>query len=91
MVLSLTVIVPSARNPSVSREVPAFSGTLPVPVAGAPAADDGLDVPDELELPDDEEDELLADEVVLLELPVTEARALCTASLSCELTRLSAV
>ena len=89
LVLSLTVIVPSARIPSVSSEVPAFSGTLPVPVAGAP--EDELDVPDELELPDDEEDELFADEVVLLESPVTEARALCTAALSCELTRLSAV
>ena len=95
LVPSLTVTWPFARIPSVRRDVPAFNGTVPVPVAGrgaVAAEDDELEVADELELPNDDEEEVpevLCDDVVLP--PLIEASALCTADVSWELTRLSAV
>jgi len=82
LVPSLTVIAPPARIPSVSKDVPAFSGAVPVPIAGAPV------VEDELELPDEEDElKLLVDELVpvvlvLLEPPLMESSALCTADVS---------
>ena len=65
-----------------SKDVPAFSGAVPVPIAGAPV------VEDELELPDEEDElKLLVDELVpvvlvLLEPPLMESSALCTADVS---------
>jgi hypothetical protein len=95
LVPSLTVITLFAKIPRVRRVVPAFNGTVPVPVAGRGAVAsevDEPDVPEELELPDDDEEalELLCDDVVLLEPPLMESSALCTADVSWELTRLSA-
>ena len=97
LVPSLTVIAPFAKIPRVRRDVPAFNGTVPVPVAGkgavaAEVEDDEPDAPEELELPDDDEEvlELLDDDVVLLEPPLMELSALCTADVSCVLTRLRA-
>ena len=90
----MIVIVPFAKTPKVRRDVPAFNGTFPVPVAGAPAEaaeDDELDGPDELELPDDDEERPELDELVPLEPPLMELSALCTAEVSWELTRLSTV
>jgi hypothetical protein len=95
LVPSPTVIVPVARIPKVTRDVLALNSTLPVPVAGVGAEvdeDDEPDVADELELPDDDDEpELVWDELVLLEPPLIESSALCTADVSWELTRLSAV
>jgi hypothetical protein len=87
LVPSLIVIVPFAKIPRVRREVLVFNGTVPVPIAGAgaeAAEEDEPDVADELELPDDDEEvlELLCDEVVLLEPPLMESSALCTADVS---------
>ena len=88
----MTVIAPLARIPRVYRDVLAVSGTVPVPIAGAPVVEDELELPDELALLDDEDVlELLVDELVLLDPPLMESSALCTADVSCELTRLSAV
>jgi len=39
MVPSLTLNVPFGGIPSVNSEVPAVSGTVPIPVAGAPEVD----------------------------------------------------
>jgi len=90
---SLTVTVPLAMMPSVNSEVLAVSGTVPVPTAGAAAVE--LDVPVEFEGEDEEdEEEALEDEVVLsvlLESPLRDARALCTAAVSWVFTRLRAV
>jgi hypothetical protein len=91
LVPSPTVMVPPAKMPKVRRDVPEVSGTLPVPVAGAAADDDALDVADVLELDDDELPELVWDELVPLDPPFMPLSALCTAELSCELTRLRAV
>ncbi len=97
LVPSLTVIVPFAMMPSVNSEVLAVSGTVPVPIAGAARVGAVLDVPDELELgeeEDDDADEVLDDEVVspvLLEPPLMEASALCTAAVSWVFTRFRAV
>ncbi len=91
LVPSLTVIAPVATIPKVTKDVLALNGTVPVPVAGS-GAEDGPDVDDEFDDEDEEDEpELVWDELVLLEPPVTEASALCTAALSWELTRLSAV
>jgi hypothetical protein len=87
---SLTVTVPLAMMPSVNSEVLAVSGTVPVPTAGAAAVE--LDVPVEFE--GEDEEEALEDEVVLsvlLESPLRDARALCTAAVSWVFTRLRAV
>lgn len=99
---SLTVNVSVATTPRVSSEVPAVSGAVPVPIAGAPVVLVELDVPDEFELDDgaedDEDDESLDDDeavllepAVPLELPSIDARADCTAADSWLLTRLRAV
>jgi len=76
----------------------AVSGTVPVPIAGAARVGEALDVPDELELGEDEEEddaaEVLDDEVVspvLLEPPLMDASALCTAAVSWVFTRFRAV
>ena len=59
---------------------------MPVPVAGVgaeAAEEDELDDPDEL--PEDDDDELPVlpwDELVLLELPLMESSALCTADVN---------
>jgi hypothetical protein len=96
LVPSLTVIVPFAMIPSVNNEVLAVSGTVPVPTAGVArvAVAGELDVPEELELVDEEEedeDEVLDDELpVLLEPPLMDARALCTAAVSWVFTRFKA-
>ena len=67
------------------------SGTLPVPVAGAVSAADELELVDEPELLDEDDDVvLLVDEPVVLDPPLSEFRASCTAEVSCELTRLRA-
>jgi hypothetical protein len=85
---SPTVIVPFAMTPSVNSEVLAVSGAVPVPTAGAATVAAGLDAEDEEE---DDEDELLDDEVlVLLEPPLRDARALCTAAVSWVFTRFKA-
>jgi hypothetical protein len=79
----------------VSKDVLAFSGTVPVPTAGAPVVED--EPPDELELLDEEDVlELLAEELVpvvsvVAEPPLMDESALCTAEVSWVLTRLSAV
>jgi hypothetical protein len=97
LVPSLTVIVPFAMMPSVNSEVLAVSGTVPVPIAGAARVGAALDVPDEFELGEEEEDdadEVLDDEVVspvLLEPPLMDASALCTAAVSWVFTRFRAV
>jgi hypothetical protein len=102
LVPSLTVNVSVATMPSVNSEVPAVSGTVPVPIAGAPVVLVELDVPDEFELEDGEEDDaddeppddveaVLLEPVVPLELPSIDARADCTAADSWLLTRLRAV
>jgi hypothetical protein len=92
---SLTVTVPLAMMPSVNSEVLAVSGTVPVPTAGAATVASELDVPVEFEGEDEEdEEEALEDEValsVLLESPLRDARALCTAAVSWVFTRLRAV
>jgi hypothetical protein len=85
---SPTVNVPFAMIPSVNSEVLAVSGTVPVPTAGA------AKVAAELELEDEEgdDDELLDDEVlVLLEPPLMEVSAFCTAAVSWVFTRFKAV
>jgi hypothetical protein len=98
---SLTVKVSVATTPSVSSDVPAVSGAVPVPIAGAPVVLVEPDVPEEFELEDEEEDDaddepLDDDEAVLLapvvplELPWIDARADCTAAVSWLLTRLRA-
>jgi hypothetical protein len=81
---SATVIVPFAMIPSVTSDVLAVSGTVPVATAGAATVAAELGVEDEEEEDDDEvEDELLDDEVpVLLEPPLMEASAFCTAAVS---------
>jgi hypothetical protein len=98
LVPSLTVIAPVGTIPRVRRDVPALNGAVPVPVAGIGAAAGVDDEPDVPELPDDEEDdevddelEPVEDELVPLELPSMPASALCTADVSWELTRSSAV
>lgn len=101
LVPSLTVNVPLAMIPSVASEVLAVSGAVPVPTAGAAAVALELDVPEELELGDDEEedgdvledDELLDEPAPLVPLdpPSMDARALCTAAVSWLLTRLRAL
>ena len=93
MVPSLTVIVPFARIPKVRRDVPALRGTVPVPIAAAPVVDDEFELPDELELLDEEAvlvDGLVAVVLVLVDPPLMDASALCTADVSWVLTRLSA-
>jgi hypothetical protein len=102
LVPSLTVNVSVATKPSVSSEVPAVSGAVPVPIAGAPVVLAELEVPDELEPDDADEDDEAPDddEVVLLaslevpvplEFPSIDARADCTAAVNWLLTRLRAV
>lgn len=91
---SPTVNMPLAMIPSVNNEVLAVSGTAPVPTAGAATVAAELEVEDEEdgEEDDDDEDELLDDEVgVVLEPPLMEARALCTAAVSWVFTRFRAV
>jgi len=94
---SLTVTVFFARIPRESNEVPDVSETVPVPLAaalkvGAELAE--LEELDALELDEDAElDAALDDaevEVEPVELPFSAANALCTADVSCELTRSSA-
>jgi hypothetical protein len=84
LVPSPTVITPFANMPNVRSDVPGVSGALPVPVAGAAAEADELDVADPLEPPDEDDElpELLWDVLVLLEPPVTVSSALCTADAS---------
>jgi hypothetical protein len=105
LVPSLTVNVSVATTPSVNSEVPAVSGAVPVPVAGAPAVLVELDGLDEFELDDGEEDDdddeddeafdddesVLLDPLAPLEFPSIDARADCTAADSWLLTRLRAV
>ena len=80
---SATVIVPFAMIPSVTSDVLAVSGTVPVAIAGAVTAAAELGVEDEEEEDDEVEDELLDDEVpVVLEPPLMEVSAFCTAAVS---------
>lgn len=87
---SATVIVPFAMIPSVTSDVLAVSGTVPVAIAGAATVAAELGVEDEEEEDDDAdddddevEDELLDDEVpVVLEPPLMEVSAFCTAAVS---------
>jgi hypothetical protein len=85
---SATVIVPFAMISSVTSDVFAVSGTVPVATAGAATVAAELGVEDEAEEDDDEdddevEDELLDDEVLApLEPPLMEASAFCTAAVS---------
>jgi hypothetical protein len=82
---SATVIVPFAMIPSVTSDVLAVSGTVPVATAGAATVAAELGVEDEEEEDDDEveDDELLDDEVLApLEPPLMEASAFCTAAVS---------
>ena len=72
---SLTVTVPPARIPRLNSEAVDTSGTVPVPIAGAPSETGGLEDPDELE------------EVELLDV----CSAACAAAASWELTRVRAV
>jgi hypothetical protein len=80
----------------VRRDVPALRGTVPVPIAAAPVVDDEFELPDELELLDEEAvlellvDGLVAVVLVLVDPPSMDASALCTADVSWVLTRLSA-
>ncbi|MGA8653352.1 MAG: hypothetical protein WB677_22555 [Xanthobacteraceae bacterium] len=95
---SPTVIVPLAMIPSVNNEVFAVSGTVPVPTAGAATVAEELVVPLEVEDEEDEDDvlddgDVLDDEdvsPVLLEPPLMELSALCTAAESWVFTRLRA-
>lgn len=89
-------MVPFGTIPSVSSDVVALNGIVPLPVAGVGTV---LGV-DALELPDEEGDELDDDELVdeeldevddVLELPLIEESALCTAAVSWVFTRSSAV
>jgi len=87
---SPTVIVPLAMIPSVNNEVFAVSGTVPVPTAGAATVAEELVVPLEVEDEEDEGDVLDDEDVspVLLEPPLMELSALCTAAESWVFTRL---
>jgi len=89
---SPTVIVPLAMIPSVNNEVFAVSGTVPVPTAGAATVAEELVVPLEVEDEEDEGDVLDDEDVspVLLEPPLMELSALCTAAESWVFTRLRA-
>jgi hypothetical protein len=66
----------------VNSEVLVLSGTVPVPAAGAVIVEDELDPVDELELPDEDDGLLLVDELVLLDPPLSEFSASCTAEVS---------
>src|SRR5271157_2885839 len=87
---SPTVNVPFAMIPSVYSEVLAVSGTAPVPTAGAAAVAEELLVPLEVEDEEDEDDVVDEGDVpddedvlpVLLEPPLMELSALCTAAVS---------
>ena len=73
-------------------DVLAVTGTVPVPTAGAPTVLCELDELEEVDDADDELVELLDDDVEeLLEPPLMDCSALCTAAESSVLTRLSAV
>jgi len=78
--------------PSVNNEVFAVSGTVPVPTAGAATVAEELVVPLEVEDEEDEGDVLDDEDVspVLLEPPLMELSALCTAAESWVFTRLRA-
>jgi hypothetical protein len=83
---SLTVIVPFAKMPSVNSDVPAVSGAVPVPTAGAATLTAAADVPEEFDPDEDDEadeEEALDDGLLLpLEPPLMDARAFCTAAVS---------